>query len=72
MGLEVSMTAHDAEFVPRPRSDDDLSLDELARRRGVRPVTSVHDMARPNLFASDEEADAFLAHVANSRQADLA
>jgi hypothetical protein len=48
------------------------SVEDLARRKGVRPVESVHDMARPNLFESDEELDAFLAHLLASRHADFA
>lgn len=70
-GLEVGMSADDADRLPRPRADEELTLDELAHRRGVSPVASVHDMSCPGLFESDEEADAFLAHVAESRHADL-
>jgi hypothetical protein len=65
------MTADDAGHVVY-RGGDELSLDELARRMGVRPVASVHDMARPGLFESDDELDAFLAHVTAARHADLA
>ena len=36
---------------------------ELARRQGVRPVESIHDLAHPDLFESDEELDEFLAMV---------
>ena len=53
--------------------DDDLTpLDELARRQGVVPVTSLAAMARPDLFDSDEDMEAFIAHVYASRRADLA
>jgi hypothetical protein len=45
---------------------------ELARGQGVGPVQSLDDMARPELFESDEELDEFLAHVAASRHADTA
>ena len=34
---------------------------ELIRRRGVRPVESVQDLAQDGLFESDEELDEFLA-----------
>jgi hypothetical protein len=44
----------------------------LARRKGVRPVQSIHDMAQPAAFESDEELEAFLAHVSSSRHADIA
>ena len=53
-------------------ADGELTWQELARRKGVRPVQSVRDMARPGLFDSDEDLEAFLAHVAESRRADLA
>jgi hypothetical protein len=51
---------------------DSLSLDELARRRGVRPVRSLEEMARPDVFGSDEELEEFLAYTAAKRHADLA
>jgi hypothetical protein len=47
------------------------NLVEQARRKGVRPVTSVDDMARFDVFDSDEELDAFLAHVHAERHANL-
>jgi hypothetical protein len=45
---------------------------ELARRRGVRPVTSVEDLARPELFESDDELDEFLTDLYASRRAGIA
>jgi hypothetical protein len=69
---EVVVTTNDVKYSREPLDDDELSLDELARRQGVRPVGNVHDMARPNLFESDEELEEFLAHVAASRHTDLA
>ena len=67
------MTTNDTGYSHELLDDDEeLSLDELARRQGVRPVRDVHDMARPSLFESDEELEEFLAHVAASRRADLA
>ena len=56
---------------PKPDTDE-VSWRELARRQGVTPVLSLADMARPDLFESDEELEAFLAHVAAQRRADLA
>jgi hypothetical protein len=47
-------------------------VEELARRRGVQPVESMDDMAQDGVFESDQEVDAFLAHVYASRHADLA
>ena len=42
---------------------------ELARRQGVRPVQSLDDLARPDLFESDQELDDFLTDVYASRRA---
>ncbi len=47
------------------------ALDEQVRSRGLRPVTSVEEMAREDVFESDEELDAFLAHVYAERHANL-
>lgn len=49
-----------------------VSLDELARRKGVRPVESVEEMAQDGVFDSDDELDSFLEHVYAARRADLA
>lgn len=48
------------------------SLDEQVLRRGLSPVRSLDDVARDDVFESDEELDAFLAHVYAERQANLA
>jgi hypothetical protein len=69
---EVVVTTNDAQYRQQPLDEEELSLDELARRQGVRPARSVHDMARPHVFESDEELEEFLAHVTASRHADLA
>lgn len=64
-----------AENVPprKPQPDAaEASWRDLARRQGVQPVQSLDDMARPDLFDSDEDFEAFLAHLAASRHADLA
>jgi hypothetical protein len=45
-------------------------LEEQARRKGVRPIRSVHDLAREGIWESDQELDAFLDHVRASRQAE--
>lgn len=49
-----------------------VSIDEQARRKGVRPIASADDLAQDGVFDTDEELDAFLAHVAAMRHADLA
>lgn len=48
------------------------SLDEQVKRRGLTPVESLDDVARDDVFESDEELDAFLAHVYVERHANLA
>ena len=65
----TSDSADDNRSVPgrRPR----VSIEELARRKGVRPVESLDDMAR-DVFTSDDEVDEFLAFVHAGRQAGLA
>ena len=58
---------------PRRRtSDTRLRLDALARRKGAQPVKSVHDLADPDVFETDEELDEFLAHVRVERDANIA
>jgi len=47
------------------------SLDQQVRRRGLRPITSAKDLICEGAFESDEELDAFLAHVYAERQANL-
>jgi hypothetical protein len=48
------------------------SIDEQARRKGGRPIQSADDLAQDGVFDTDEELDAFLAHVTAMRHADLA
>lgn len=65
------MTSNSADDgAPVPRSRPRVSLEELARRKGVRPVESLDDMAR-DVFASDEELDDFLTFVRADRQVGL-
>ena len=47
-----------------------VSVEELARQQGVRPIQPGEDMSA-DLWDSDEEFDAFLADVRESRQADV-
>jgi hypothetical protein len=42
------------------------------RRSGVRPIRSVDELAREELFESDEELDAFLDDLYASRRSGLA
>ncbi|WP_146087275.1 hypothetical protein [Thermomonospora echinospora] len=66
------MTTGSAEYAAEPPQGGSVSLDELARRKGVRPVRSADDLVQDGVFDSDEELDAFLEHVAAERRADLA
>ena len=54
---------------PGARSE---SIEEQVRRKGIRPVESMEDMAQDGVFESDEELEQFLAHVYAARRADLA
>lgn len=65
----TSNSADDAASIPRQRPS--VSIEELARRKGVRPVESLDDMAR-DVFTSDDDLDEFLAFVHADRQAGLA
>lgn len=49
----------DYDLVPPDRGAE--SIDEQARRKGVRPIQSLDDLAQDGVFDSDEELDAFLA-----------
>ncbi|MFU8870967.1 hypothetical protein [Micromonospora sp. SL4-19] len=61
-----------AERMPVWPTVEHMPAEELARRQGVRPVASVDDLARPDLFESDEELDDFLADLYASRRAGVA
>ncbi len=64
------MTASGADDAGRRRRGS-IPIDELARRKGVRPIESLDEMAR-DVFESDEELEEFLAFIADARHADLA
>jgi hypothetical protein len=66
------MTTNRADYPVQPSGGDPVPVEELARRKGVRPVASVRDMAQDGVFESDDELDEFLAHVYAARHADLA
>ncbi len=66
------MTAENVDSYRRRTYSVRKSLDALARRKGARPVKSVHDLADPEVFETDEELDEFLAHVRAERDANIA
>lgn len=49
-----------------------LSVVDLARVQGVRPVSSVEELAQDDGFSSDAEVDEFIAFVRVMRHADTA
>lgn len=54
-------------------ADDFVPTEELIRRHGARPITTISDFADiEDPFESDEEYDAFLADLYASRRADIA
>jgi len=62
-----------AEQLPSWPADDFVSTEELARRQGVKPLKSTDDLAiTPDPFESDEEYEAFLADLYESRRAGIA
>lgn len=63
-----AMTSSAAERMPVWPSAEHVPAKELVRRQGARPIMSVKEMARPELFESDEELDEFLAEVYAARR----
>ncbi len=54
-------------------ADNFVPTEELVRRQGIKPITSVDDLAAGvDPFESDEEYEAFLADLYASRRAGLA
>ncbi len=67
------MTSSNAERLPEwPAAEEHVPVEELARRQGVRPLTSGRDLMQPGMFESDEELDEFLADLYASRRAGMA
>jgi hypothetical protein len=66
------MTTSSADYAGESPEARPESIEEQVRRKGIRPVESVEDMAQDGVFESDEEVEQFLAHVYTARHADLA
>jgi hypothetical protein len=66
------MTSSNAGRLPEWGTAEHVPVSELARRQGVRPVVSVDELARPDLFESDEELADFLADLNAARHTGLA
>lgn len=65
-GEVAPMDHHDDE-----RPDEDLTVEELARRQGVRPIRSLDEL-RTGGFRSDKEMEEFIAFTYTARRRDLA
>jgi hypothetical protein len=65
------MSTNSADDGPRRREPGRPSVEELARRQGVRPIASVDELARDDVFESDEELDEFLAFIQRMRHSDV-
>ena len=59
---------HTHHIPPRPAGR--VSLDELAARKGIRPIESMDDLVC-DVFDTDDELDEFLATTYAARRADL-
>ena len=49
-------------------ADDFVPTQELVRRQGIRPLRSIDDLGGDDPFESDDEYEAFLADLYESRQ----
>jgi hypothetical protein len=67
--MEAAMSASSADYGAHPQDDNDVPVEELARRQGVRPIKSAADLVHPEVWESDEELDAFLADLDARRRA---
>lgn len=65
----AAMSASSADHGAYPQDEGQIPVEELARRQGVRPIKSVDELARDGIWESDEELDAFLADLYESRRA---
>jgi len=66
------MTSNNAGRLPQSSTAEHVPASELAHRQGVGPVVPVDELARPELFESDEELADFLADVYTARHTELA
>lgn len=72
-GEEVTAVSTTPDQQPVPHPDDFVPTEELVRRQGVRPITSVEELAAAeDPFGSDQEYAEFLADLYASRRSELA
>jgi hypothetical protein len=67
---EVAMTTSMPERRGRRVAEDEVPTEELARRQGVGPVTSLAALAYPDAWESEQEFQEFLADLYASRRSD--
>lgn len=65
---EVIRMSSTPEQPTRWAPDDFVSTEELVRRQGINPITSVDQLAQEDPFESDEEYQEFLADLYVSRR----
>lgn len=66
------MTTNRADYAAVPPGRGVGSIGEQTRCKGVCAIGTADDLAQEGVFDTDEELDAFLAHVSAVRHADLA
>lgn len=66
------MTTSSADYTGESPESRPESIEEQVRRKGIRPVQVIEDMAQDGIFESDEEVEQFLDHVYAARRADVA
>jgi hypothetical protein len=60
-----------AEYAPLPHAAPHVPAEEQVRQQGIQPITSVDELAFPDVWESDEELDEFLADLYASRRANV-
>jgi hypothetical protein len=68
----MSTSSADHGAYPARSGGGSVSVEELARRQGVRPIRSAKDLVRDDIFESDEELEEFLADLDAFRHSDIA
>jgi len=66
------MSTSSADYGAHNERSGQVPVEELARQQGVRPIRSADELARDDVWESDEELAAFLADLYAFRHADLA
>jgi hypothetical protein len=65
------MSTSSADDGPRHCASGRPSVEELARQQGVGPIVSVDELARDDVFESDEELDEFLSFIQMIRHSNV-